>query len=1198
MPHPTHAMHQTARRGNTIVLVTAILVLLVIIATAFISRTRAVRQVSAAQQASAGRDGRGESIGVDVAREIADALFSKPVDTNTATGVPFDPFVKFDGSVTPPVVVASSSFPRLASAIDASRYSIDRDLNGDGVPDLPYNAAPYETKAWTNWPDFFGGTAQWPFGAGAPQGALVDGLSNPMSDGNPYGNPGYGDSRWLRSTEPERIGLDQGSPSGGPDGANDVFSFSHWSHLSWLPSANNAWRVVADISDIGLNTVDNMNENAAAPYAVAWPYEQWLPSVVPAGIANAADFAQRRQQWFFNYPGVYATPLALPNFFQLKALGKPTDEFRAGTLRNQVSRTFTDTDGDGFTDSYWFLAPTPVDRGVRTIVGVSIVDNSALLNANVATKFSWDTTTGQTPSDLALVTSVAESTPLSQNGTKVGFLDSPYNQTNTEQWGSYPLSNGNVATPSYWTSGALTPIGFSPATMRFDGDRFGDRANVPASFLQAIGMRSPNGGIEPGAPGLGLPLIDNTLDPVLPRGAFESAIERLSYFKIGGGNPDQPLLGITPFDAADEFELRAYHGNNSPFTLSRFEQALSLYSPVSQGGVANDTQILRASPMREESDEYLDQLDARQLLVDTRRKLTMFNGARNDIAPPYLWQSPFYSPTFNYMNPRGAVPAVGDPNFAAFQTANLAEYERQKFKVDLRQPMFVDASGNPQLLRNPFAASQWRRDLQRLLEASLTRYDPATDTYESYYGNRVQDYRRTLSMIASYVANLDCASDEPQTLGTTGVAIDRPLYPSPPVQDPNGYFAAYSDAVPDPFVQNRFYMGMEKQPFIMEVFFGLVYPKSRFDEAEWAGFGGSPPPGGAEELPPDVEDGGENFVDNTSKPKMVIAVQIANPYDTPISLGDFRLQVYGQNFTFAAGGIAAGYGPNPILPAATLGRPSTAIVYAVANGTVGDYPAGAFKTAVLDFFDLEKGELNGGSFQQVDSDADGLIEYLGLYDSQTDGLDRTLVFDATGIWKVDLDTMTVGGANLPYTTNAQPVQILRNVTPPPGVAGAPVLIVVDRFDNDQTGPEVEFGEAFQRLFNDPQFIPPPKKYNWDTDPQRRFVSGIRIKENDFFMTWCRASRIWAWDVDTWDDTAVDIAAKRISATELSPRYVFSMSTEPVRSERVWDGVSDIGARLTGLSGYKGDSWKVGQDPDGDASGLGRWASFVFVDMFG
>ena len=58
---PITANHRRARRGNTIVLVTAILVLLVIIATAFISRTNAVRQTSAAQLSFAGRDGRPEN---------------------------------------------------------------------------------------------------------------------------------------------------------------------------------------------------------------------------------------------------------------------------------------------------------------------------------------------------------------------------------------------------------------------------------------------------------------------------------------------------------------------------------------------------------------------------------------------------------------------------------------------------------------------------------------------------------------------------------------------------------------------------------------------------------------------------------------------------------------------------------------------------------------------------------------------------------------------------------------------------------------------------------------------------------------------------------------------------------------------------------------------------------------------------------
>ncbi|MFN9077883.1 MAG: hypothetical protein ACK5WX_10715, partial [bacterium] len=188
LPLPSSPANARARRGNTIVLVTAILVLLVIIATAFVGRTRATRQISAAQQSAAGRDGRAESIGLNVAQEISGALFAKPVDTS-------DPFARTDNSVNPPITVASASWPRLAPPSDAQRYSIDRDvlpladatnpISGDGFPDFGYNIAPYETKAWTNWPDQFGGASPWPFGPGAPGGIII-------ADSNPYGSPGMG----------------------------------------------------------------------------------------------------------------------------------------------------------------------------------------------------------------------------------------------------------------------------------------------------------------------------------------------------------------------------------------------------------------------------------------------------------------------------------------------------------------------------------------------------------------------------------------------------------------------------------------------------------------------------------------------------------------------------------------------------------------------------------------------------------------------------------------------------------------------------------------------------------------------------------------------------------------------------------------------------------------------------------------------
>ena len=1230
---PTTPSNRRAPRGNTIVLVTAILVLLVIIATAFVSRTRAVRQTSAAQQSAAGRDGRAESVGVNVAQEIASALFVRPIDTA-------DPFARTDNSVTPPVVVGSASWPRLAAPLDSPRYSVDpRDLlpaasatnpfAGDGIPELGYNFAPYEVKAWTNWPDNFATGSAWPFGAGSPSGVIADAGGRPIGDENPYGSPGMGDTRWLRSTEPERVGVDQSG-----DGVPDLFTFSHWSHLTWLPSASNGWRVVVDISDIGNTTLQNLNENdASQSFATAIPYEQWLPHVYPnwtiaqltQPVGTAGSFLNRRNTWFGpfnggnNYTAAYLNPnVALPNFFRLRELGKPTDEFRAGTARNIVSRTFTDTDGDGFTDSFWFLAPVGTDRAIRTVVGVSIVDNSALLNANIATKFSFDTTIGATPSDLALVTSAGEYPPLNPNGSTVGFFDGPVNQISTNLTG-VPASNlNNSPLPTYWSGSPQ--MSFPGGLPRFDRSRYGDAPpfTTPASYLQAIGMRTPTGGSDPGAPGLGLPLIDQTLPTGFPQGTFESALERLSWFKIAG-NPEQPRFGLTPFDAADEFELRAYHGNNLPGALSRFEQAVNLFSPALYGDTANNFQFLRSSPQREESDEYLDQLDARQLLVDNRRKLTMFSGARNELAPPALWTTPFYEETRNYLNSDGAVPPVTDPNYAAFQTANRAEWNRQRFKVDLREPTYVDpATGNRAATRSAFAAFQWRRDLLRLLEKTLTAtsVDGAGNTvYKSYFGDTQQAYRRTRSMIASWVANLDTASDEAITVGTTGVAVDRPLYPSAPQADPDGYYPPTTDAVPDPIVQNRFYLGMEKQPFIMEVFHGLVYPRSDFNEAEWNNLiqasGGSGTVPASVELPDGqlgVDDGGENFVDSSSKPTSIIAVQIANPYDTPLALGEFRLQYYGKTFNFTAGSLAAGYGPNPVLPPATLGKPSTAIVYAVESGVVGPYTAGQFRAAVLDFFDLEKGEMQGTVLQPTDIDQDTVLEYATLYDSQgpindpdVDTLDRTLVFDATASWDVSDVTSPSepNAANTRYTTaGTQPVQILRNIVPPPGVGGGPIQVVVDRFDNDQSGPGVDFNQGLDRLFSDPQFAPPQKNYNWDANPARRFIAGIRIRENEMYMTWCRSSRIWAWDVDGWDNAAQPIASRAIMAFERSPRYVFSMATEPVRPTRQWEGVSNNGARQTGAGGYKGDCWKLGQDPDGDGSGQNRWSDFTFMDMFG
>ena len=70
------------RRGNTLVLVTAILVLLVIIATAYISRAQGGRVIAAAQRNAIDREDRASVAAGVVAKEISEGLFPKLVDSS------------------------------------------------------------------------------------------------------------------------------------------------------------------------------------------------------------------------------------------------------------------------------------------------------------------------------------------------------------------------------------------------------------------------------------------------------------------------------------------------------------------------------------------------------------------------------------------------------------------------------------------------------------------------------------------------------------------------------------------------------------------------------------------------------------------------------------------------------------------------------------------------------------------------------------------------------------------------------------------------------------------------------------------------------------------------------------------------------------------------------------------------------------
>ena len=538
------------RRGNALVLVSAMLVLLVLIATAFLSRTQSQRGTAAAMQDASGDDRRIDSIKKQLASEIAMHLFVKPIDPNVLTK-----YIGGDsaGNRIPPGMFSVRYGVESASKTGAGRGdqlsndvdpSIDQahisalKSGADGFPD-GYNFAPYSVIPWTNWPDFIKPQPLPVSGSVSGTRFVVKGEPN----GNPLGNPGFGDTRWLRSTEPVRKTQNDiaspGEPGLYPEPNGD--RFSHWPHLSWLPTPANGYRLVKDIADIETTLLQgDMNQDANDAFGT--PYEQWLPDVVPTPIGGAGidpledkeawvkNFKLRRDAWFTR-SGYQAAILnksaddTLPNFFKLddpmsigrilnpdaKGVSK-SDEWvfgpfnnedppkLLGTPRNIVSRTFCDSDGDGFTDSFWFLAPVGKERNVRTIVGVSVIDNSAMVDVNVATRADRRTSVGFTPADIALVTSEPEgiqneggatSSSATPTQTLVGLFDNPFNQT----FNSFDIAKD----PDGFTSPPQFRVQFDP--YRWAGYPTYYDITKPAgthdagqpSFLQALGLRSNTG---------------------------------------------------------------------------------------------------------------------------------------------------------------------------------------------------------------------------------------------------------------------------------------------------------------------------------------------------------------------------------------------------------------------------------------------------------------------------------------------------------------------------------------------------------------------------------------------------------------------------------------------------------------------------------------------------------------------------------
>ncbi|HMN95391.1 MAG TPA: hypothetical protein PKC43_04170 [Phycisphaerales bacterium] len=1151
------------RRGNALVLVAAILVLLVISATALLSRARAGRAVAAAESQVSSQDDRVAVFAHEIAQQVADALFPAPVD-------PSDPAIGTPGF--PDFGFASSNWPRLPRSLileaygDEGRYTVDpqdgvhASINGgqpNGLPDFSYNVAPWSVRPWTNWPALLGR-----YNPGIP-GAVNDDIP---------GEPGFNDARWLRCTEPNRFD---------PNGVGFDTTFSHWQHLTYIPTANNGWRVVADIADI--TAPGNLITDLRVPIE-QWPLElNFDPGSLRVSPDEAEsvgfflnNFSQRRDAWFFNYDGVYDNPAAaLKNFYRLADLGDPSDEFLANTPRNIVSRTFADTDGDGFTDAFWMLAPASADGTLRHLVAVSVVDNSAMVNVNTATRFvrrnSDDrviaggvipatATRGRTAADVALTgwfTAVANNAVAGNPPFGTGLLDNP-------------LNHGGVGFPV-----DLFEPGLSVA---FNPNQWGNSADG-RSVMDGVGLRG-NAALDPQqyAPAL-VSYLDDRLSPLesAPGAPFQPyllpARDRELYFRSGAMRRLGPAFGLTPFGVPEEIELRSFHGQNIASALSRFERSVS-QSPVPAIPSATPYLLRSIIGIREETSEYLDQLTNPQLVFDTRRKVTMFNGGWNDVMPTWLWPSALPPNitgenlvertqnlagqlTARWMRPVNSVTPAQDPlslNPATAVTVHdFVRWSQLIRKIDLRamvpDPRFFQDLGAPFQENYDLQANEHRELFRDHLLRVLYKVFFSEGDSVGYFGSSQDDRKRTRSLIASYAANVEAWMDGPRRIISPGpgapIAVDRPL--------------RYVDArqYQDPSNPGRRFIGQERQPFIMEAFVAHVYAKASVP----ATYPGPlfPNDDRRVRIPLGQPDEGEHFIDQSSKAYTVAVVQLGNPYNTPIVIAqrrvgdagngtsDFRVRLFNQGYTFGFSSLenpldnnlrtlkvdtdgdgVADWEQLLLLPT-TEDEPRSVIVYAMPE-TVEE-PSGsatpdidaAFGARFRDFLDIgldtEPATVAGVAVPPA---------FLGreLFEDPRTPMWDTLRFRANGPWKTEYS-----GPNdsVPYgNAGDSSVELLRNV------GGA--WVVVDRLDFvdgacDGGVPAWDFRDKVNRLrgpASDPKYQPPPQAYAWSPNqPQINYYNGIRIGSRDYFVTWAQSARGWGRDVD---------GDGVISNVEKAPRY--------------------------------------------------------------
>ncbi len=459
------------------------------------------------------------------------------------------------------------------------------------------------------------------------------------------------------------------------------------------------------------------------------------------------------------------------------------DEFIPGTARWHVNRILTDTDGDGFTDSFWWLSPHIGMDDTRQIIGVSVTDNSGRINGNVATRFerqddgsTRESSRGWTPAATALVSQNAAGyggdaarDPETSSGQGIpvwntGFFDIELHQPwlleapfyGGDTWDLLQDPHPALEHPmvTFPGPGVSTGRGYSDTPVAWNANYW--RAQSNRAWIEALNIDS---GSVP--------------NPFFPEGAdflwdIADRDNRLYFFQESGQASQHPQNIFTPFGLADEFELRAHEGNNTANVYSRVERALG-------GSIGGGTpHILRA---KLDWPEQSQQLDNRQLASDLRHRMTFFSAARNETRPPHLWWSERAPRPRAWLH----VPADDQASIAGDRNdptvANLHErfFEQARLKLDLREyerpsPPEDDLAGDP--LGPPDYQPYGFSDLlAHHLMLGLTSGDvvdrdtqPAVGnlqvgTRDSYFGKGDAAWEKTRRMAAAMAANMIAMRD-------------------------------------------------------------------------------------------------------------------------------------------------------------------------------------------------------------------------------------------------------------------------------------------------------------------------------------------------------------------------------------------------------------------------------------------------------